>query len=795
VAHEPESNTRGSGLKTGAVTPLPERVAVGRGTALFVDGRCSAPGARVESLSVRIEDRVLPVIASGMPMPGSTSASGPYWWAIVHFEPIEEPQTVTLQLDAMLAGGERANAGIGTLELVPDLSRPAAGPAPQPPGDAEGPLVAVAMATYEPSIELFRAQLDSIRAQGHRNWVCVISDDASGEEALTGMRAVIGDDPRVLLSSAERRSGVYGNFERALTLVPDAAEYVTLSDQDDAWRPDKLEKLLAAFRPGVRLTYSDMRIVDRDGNVSSDTYWQFRRNNYTNFASLVLANTVTGAASMFDRELLADALPFPPRQGNAYHDHWIAQVALALGEIAYVDEPLYDYVQHGGAALGHLSANAFGRYGRSLPTRVKMGLARVRQQGLSQGWRLYFDLYCRVRLAADVLEMRAGSRLAPAKRRALRRIADRPLGLAWLGGRSLRSLRGEDETLGRERAMLAGLIWRRVVVTRRRWGRLRGAERRLEAGASPAALAAPAAGGGGGSGPWLKPLLVDYFTRDGSTLMMRLLGSSPQIAVEGIYPYEQKYFAYLWRWAQTLDRVRWPEEQWGPRSLGSLGQFRDDALVGPPPWHPRTLIEPQGDEPTMSERAFELAWAEFSRRAARRTRERHGADAEVAYAAEKHLNTWLVDLNALPAVELVVLLRDPRDTWVSINSFNEMRGSATLGRERADNAAEHFEGIVSRQRDRLRWIARLLEEDRVPVVRYEELVLDLEGVATRLGERLGVEFDPSAVSRDRDMRTRHVSADSPEKSIGRWRTELDPETTGIFAERLGTELEAVGFEV
>ena len=58
--------------------------------------------------------------------------------------------------------------------------------------------------------------------------------------------------------------------------------------------------------------------------------------------------------------------------------------------------------------------------------------------------------------------------------------------------------------------------------------------------------------------PALEPILVDYFTRDGSTLMMRLLATSPQIAVGGEYPYEHKYFAYLYRWARLLDRQTWP---------------------------------------------------------------------------------------------------------------------------------------------------------------------------------------------------------------------------------------------
>ena len=35
------------------------------------------------------------------------------------------------------------------------------------------------MATYEPPAELLERQLESLRAQTHTDWICVISDDAS----------------------------------------------------------------------------------------------------------------------------------------------------------------------------------------------------------------------------------------------------------------------------------------------------------------------------------------------------------------------------------------------------------------------------------------------------------------------------------------------------------------------------------------------------------------------------------------------------------------------------------------
>ena len=139
-------------------------------------------------------------------------------------------------------------------------------------------------------------------------------------------------------------------------MTPPEADFVALCDQDDRWHPDKLERLMDAIGDSL-LVYSDARVVDRESNLVSPSYWTNRRNNYTNYASLLMANSVTGAASLFRRELLDDALPFPPPHYKAFHDHWLAVVALSLGTIAYVDDPLYDYVQHETAVIGHSGAN------------------------------------------------------------------------------------------------------------------------------------------------------------------------------------------------------------------------------------------------------------------------------------------------------------------------------------------------------------------------------------------------------------------------------------------------------
>lgn len=326
------------------------------------------------------------------------------------------------------------------------------------PGEA--PLVAICMATFEPDPRLLERQMGSIREQTHANWVCLVSDDGSSAERLEHLRALIAGDERFVLSVAAERLGFYANFERALGMVPAEARFVALADQDDHWYPEKLAALLAGIGE-AQLVYSDMRIVDEQGAVVSETFWRGRRNNYTDLASLLLANTVTGAASLFRRELLDLVLPFPEPVGDPFHDQWIAGVALAVGEIAYVDRPLYDYVQHGAAARGHEAAMRPWAAGRLVDRGDPKGSwGRVR----AHADRSYETNVRRIALSAREIEKRAGGRMAPDKARAVRRLArlDRsPAAVPWLALRSLRRLAGRNETMGIELSLLAAILLHR----------------------------------------------------------------------------------------------------------------------------------------------------------------------------------------------------------------------------------------------------------------------------------------------------------------------------------------------
>ncbi|WP_298036035.1 glycosyltransferase family 2 protein [uncultured Desulfuromonas sp.] len=272
--------------------------------------------------------------------------------------PVEAAEEHAVMLECAFADGSSLKEKIGTVSIGPYAKEVRTFEIP--PHIDQDNLLAICMATYNPDGPYFKRQIDSIIGQEHQDWICIICDDNSSEDSRDLIKEAVKDDPRFFLVENDQNAGFYGNFERCLELAPAEAKFVALADQDDIWYPHKLSSCLAEFDASTMLVYSDMKVVDKDRNVLCDTYWRNRKNYYESkdIDLLTLANTVTGAASVFRRELLDLALPFPPRYGEVFHDQWLAIMAAGNGGIRYVDEPLYEYVQYDNNVIGHTD---FGR--------------------------------------------------------------------------------------------------------------------------------------------------------------------------------------------------------------------------------------------------------------------------------------------------------------------------------------------------------------------------------------------------------------------------------------------------
>lgn len=472
-------SSRIEGLRAHLDTALPPVLPVGKGTVLCLTGWCYHATRKILQLTIRANDSEYPVKAYGLYRPdvfraqnttedphGLSQASG--FWVLV---PLYAGTTgqVDLSIVADVEGGYQAESWLGTINATKQLAPPAwLLPAIERFPRHSSPTISICMATHNPDISLFTRQVESLIAQTYQDWICIISDDSSPTEKYFWLREIVARDPRFFTTRSTRRLGFYHNFEHALSLVPAWCDFVCLSDQDDRWHPRKLETLLSGFNDeSTSLVYSDMNIVSEDGTLISPTYWTKRRNNYEDLASMLLANTVTGAAAMVRRSILSSILPFPMRIGDSFHDHWIACVALTLGRIEYIDKPLHDYVQHGDNVLGHFAPNEDGkkseirRFLRAIPGSRSGRLARMAR------WEaIYFNDFLRLQLIAKTLELRS-TEVHPKKRRALRRMAkvdESVSAAAWLVTRGL-SRRHRLTTLGAEDRLTGALLWRHSTPT------------------------------------------------------------------------------------------------------------------------------------------------------------------------------------------------------------------------------------------------------------------------------------------------------------------------------------------
>jgi glycosyltransferase involved in cell wall biosynthesis len=472
------AETPGRPVRAELDLPLADAIWPGMETRVFCCGGVVSPSP-IEALELLVDgvaqrpDNVLQAMVGSEP--------GIRFWSALQV-PASTPGTVAVAVSARLADGDTAVATLGEIAV----EQPPVCPAAQP--ESPGALIAVCMATYEPDPELLRRQLDSLRRQTDTSWVCLISDDCSSAERYELIESEVGDDPRFAVTRSDRRLGFYRNFERALRLAPREAGLLALCDQDDFWYPEKLATLRAAIG-SAPLAYSRARLTDPAGRPVGPGEWPDRRINRTEAASMLIDNTIPGAAALMRRVVADHAMPFPQLPGWQFHDHWLATVAMALGPIACVERPLYDYVQHPGAALyGRSGSDEEGsRAGRRAPA------ARW-----SVRWRgRYFYAFVPRRGFAQTLLGRV-----PRDRRGVRAVAriekaDRSLiPLVRLAMRSLRPLAWRDETRGYEWVLLTGLLWRRLVSLRTRLGRRRPPPESRPPNQSAEALAAPA---------WLTP--------------------------------------------------------------------------------------------------------------------------------------------------------------------------------------------------------------------------------------------------------------------------------------------------
>lgn len=221
----------------------------------------------------------------------------------------------------------------------------------------DGLSVSVAMCTYN-GVRFLPAQLDSISRQTHLPGELVIQDDGSNDGTAELIERFGRNAPfPVRFQVNPQRKGPARNFEACLARC--AGDVVVLTDQDDIWLPDRIERTVAAYHDAaVTFTYADAPLVDDAGTLLGRTIFAtvpVRSADRSLLAKggdlmpLILRYGVLyGATMSIRREIFDAAAPFP---SGWSHDEWLSLVGAAIGRAACM-APVMQYRQHSAQVVG-----------------------------------------------------------------------------------------------------------------------------------------------------------------------------------------------------------------------------------------------------------------------------------------------------------------------------------------------------------------------------------------------------------------------------------------------------------
>lgn len=218
------------------------------------------------------------------------------------------------------------------------------------------PTILIMMTTYNGE-EFLIQQIESICQQSYSNWQLVVRDDGSSDQTLAILNAYAEKDARIqVVQNQTDYHGAYPNFWGLVAYCKQlkAYDYYMFADQDDVWDKDKLEVYMNfCSDKGLNeplLVYGDMRIIDGDGQVTSNSLEANLGIAYTNAISTFFAHKVHGCNSFFNRCLFELALPLSPEEPEAKyisHDNYYTKFAALLGQVYYLPRPMMSYRRYG----------------------------------------------------------------------------------------------------------------------------------------------------------------------------------------------------------------------------------------------------------------------------------------------------------------------------------------------------------------------------------------------------------------------------------------------------------------
>ena len=215
-------------------------------------------------------------------------------------------------------------------------------------------MISVCMATYNGE-KYIEEQVKSILLQLSEHDELIASDDGSTDNTIKILESF--EDKRIkifhhdkkhikvpLLLSSKAANNFYlaaRNFENALTKAQ--GDYIFLSDQDDIWMQNKVEKILPYLKEDI-LVISDAWIVNSNLEKIDvlSKHRIYKKGFLTNI--YVSGGAPQGCVCAFTKKIKDFILPIP--KNVLTHDFWIGLLSELKFKSMYIPEQLILYRRH-----------------------------------------------------------------------------------------------------------------------------------------------------------------------------------------------------------------------------------------------------------------------------------------------------------------------------------------------------------------------------------------------------------------------------------------------------------------
>lgn len=226
--------------------------------------------------------------------------------------------------------------------------------------------ISVAMATYNGE-KYLSEQLTSINEQTKLPLELVVCDDGSSDNTLSILHEFKkkANFP-VKIHENRVNLGYTENFFKAANLC--TGDWIAFSDQDDIWKPEKIEVVNNNISDDSLLVIHSADLVDKDLNYLGDRCPNIKKNNKCRALKNKVWWTPAGFTQCFSSEILKK---FPhserPTDYNnstthQAHDQWVYFIANSFSNIIYIKDSLALYRRHDSTVTGQYQSNIIDRF-------------------------------------------------------------------------------------------------------------------------------------------------------------------------------------------------------------------------------------------------------------------------------------------------------------------------------------------------------------------------------------------------------------------------------------------------